>query len=159
MIDLKKLKFLFFFIILTSCLIDEDEDVIRDGFELSFFNRTNTTYTGKLLIGGFKDNIFIATDSINFEREIAIGTETVPNQFTDANRWKPDLDKIRNLPSANSYFKIKLSDGTNQLLTRFDTNELFNLKLPNTDHYRGNFGYISITIDDNQISAHAIQEE
>jgi hypothetical protein len=146
------LVFSLFFI---SCLIDED--FIREGFQTNYFNDTNQTYTGKIIIGGFKNNLFVATDSINFERAIESNRQTI--MFTDANRWKPDLDKIRNLPSARCYFKIQLSDGRNQLITRYNSSELTSLQIPNTTHFRGDFGRIFISIRNDQISGSAVKEE
>ncbi|UAM97590.1 hypothetical protein K8354_14960 [Polaribacter litorisediminis] len=155
----KFIKILVFSLLFISCLIDEDEDVIRNGFQINLSNSTNKVYTGKYIIGGFKDNVFIVTDSIDFEREVKTGILTVPPHFTDANRWKPDLSKIRAIPSERCYFRIKLSDGRNQLITRFDSSELMSLQLPNTTHFRGDFGRLIIAIQDNQITGYAAKEE
>lgn len=140
----KVIKIFIFSLLFISCLIDEDEDLIRDGFQTNYFNDTNQTYTGKIIIGGFKDNAFVAKDSINFDRAIEANRQTI--MFTDNDRWKPDLSKIRAIPSENCYFKIKLSDGRNQLITRINSNEFMNLKLSSTQNFRGDFGRIFINI-------------
>jgi len=152
---MKNIKLLFVAILFVSCLIDEDEDVIRDGFKITYFNDTNQTYTGKIIIGGLENNLFVATDSINFDREIEANRQTI--MYMDKDRWKPDLDKIRNLPSARCYFKIQLSDTRNQLITRYNSSELTSLQIPNTTHFRGDFGRIFISIRNDQISGRAVQ--
>ena len=154
---MKKIKYLWIAFILTSCLIEEDEDVIRDGFQTNFFNLTNSDYNGKIIVGGYKNNFFVATDSINLDTTILSNRKSI--FFTDVDRWLPDLSKIRAIPSERCFFKIKLSNGRKELITRFNSTELMSLKLPSTNYFRGNFGFLSITIDNNQISGHAIEEE
>ena len=153
----KLIIILVFSLLFISCLIDEDEDDIRDGFQITYFNDTNQTYIGKIIIGGLENNLFVATDSINFDREIEANRQTI--MYMDKDRWKPDLIKIREIPVENCYFKIKLSDGRSQLIKRINSNELMNLKLPSTQNFRGDFGRIFINVKDNLIYGSAIKEE
>lgn len=145
------------FLVITSCDF-EDEDVIRNGFTFRIANRTNEAYIAAIVIGGFKNNNFIATDSINFERALEIGGSNLLSHFVDENRWKPSLDKIRNIPSNRCYFKLKLSNSREEMITRYNSSELMSLLLPNSNVFKGDFGAIYLNINDSQISGKAAEE-
>lgn len=116
-------------LILISCLflascISQDGDLDEYGITFSIANNTNQTYeNASITIGGMKDGEFIGTESYKLpilkiigyydwntygdnREEIAIGQ----------NRWNPNLDLIRAIPSEKVYFKLKLAEGSETLL-------------------------------------------
>ena len=114
-------------IFFLSCA-DPGGEFIFDGFELNFSNRTNINYKGELVIGGLVNGDFIPTDSVVID-EIKMGSNNVLSTYFDEDRWKPNLSKIRGLSSDRCYFKLKLSNGREEMLVFFNSTELFNLKL------------------------------
>lgn len=148
------MKNLLLFFLLTSCV---DVDPTYSGFQLDFWNGTNEVYNAEIIIGGLNDGKFIATDSV-VVKEIEIdGNNSLP-YFVSENRWKPDLNKIREIPSEWCCFKIKLSNGREELIARYNTNELFSLQLLNKDSFKGDFGVLIITINNSIITGRALVE-
>ncbi|WP_088323474.1 hypothetical protein [Polaribacter tangerinus] len=145
-----------FLILIVSCG-DPGGEQIFDGFSVSFINRTDQTLDAKILVGGFSDGVFYPTDSI-IAKNVKTGT-IMNGYFEDADRWKPDLDKIRNIPLERSYFKLKLSNGREEMLTVFNSTELFNLKLPNTKNFVGDYGRLFVTIFDTEVIGRAVEME
>lgn len=147
------------FLLIFSCA-DPGGDPVFEGFEFSVANRTNLVYQGEIVIGGFVNNKFIATDSIQFIRDLKIGggAVTLGYHFIDDNRWKPNLDKIRNIPSEKCYFKLKLSNGRTGIITKYNSNELFSLFLPKNKQFKGRYGNLFLHIDNDQISGNASEE-
>mgnify|MGYP003624187740 CR=1 FL=1 len=152
----KNIFLLFSTILLFSCS-DPGGDLEYDGFELNFFNYTNKTYKAEIIIGGVINGDFVPTDSV-IVNEINIGSRNSLSAFFDVNRWKPSLEKIRDLPSDRCYFKLKLSDGREELIFKSNSNDLMSLKLPKTPYFKGLFGILLITIEDNKIIGGASKE-
>ena len=136
--------FLFFCAMLLISCGDPGGDTIYEGFSLSFINKTNPTYDVEIVIGALSNGMFHPTDSIVATNVMQGGD--LPTYFRDENRWKPDLNKIKNLPSDRCYFKIKLSDGREELLTEYSSNELFSLLMPSESNFSGRFGVLVISI-------------
>lgn len=141
-----------------SCA-DPGGEPVYDGLTFQISNRTNEIYQGEIVIGSLVNNKFIATDSIKFIRSLEVGSalSNYPH-FVGENRWKPNLAKIRNIPSERCYFKLKLSNGRFGIITRYNSNELFSLLLPVSEYFSGDYGLIFLNIDDNQLSGLAAEE-
>lgn len=147
---------IFSIIILQSCS-DPGGEKSYEGFEFTIPNSTNQVYTGEIVIGGLVDNVFRPTDSIFFLRDLEIGNLNLLPHFFDGNRWKPNLDKIRSLPSERCYFKLKLSNGREEMLVFFNSTELFNLKLPNTKNFIDDYGRLFVNISNTDIVGNAAE--
>lgn len=98
-----------------------------EGFRFSISNSETELENAKILIGGKKNNNFIATDSILLSRiysplsslnnffQLKEG-KAVKDYYYKSNRWKPNLDLIRAIPSDSCYFKLVLPNGRESLL-------------------------------------------
>ena len=95
---------------------------------------------------------------MKFKRSLERGNSTVGFHFVDEGGWKPDLNKIKIIPSERCYFKLKLSNGRSGVITRYNSNELFSLLLPEENYFRGDYGVLYLNIDDTQISGYAAEE-
>jgi len=140
---------------LFSCS-DPGGDPVFDGFQFAIKNETNKKYSIELVIGGMKNDVFIPTDSIIMQPEIE--ANSYPSYFTEANRWKPNLNKIRAIPSERCYFKIKLSNNRVELIGRYNQQELMGLLLPNEDVFEGDYGRLLIAIWENEVTGYAGEE-
>ena len=125
---------LFLFI---SCNPLENIDLEHFGITFTINNNTNVIYTdASITIGGMKDGKFIGTETYNFPKLTITGTNEwntyygngeggllrIANNSVDGNdRWNPNLDLIRNIPSEKAYFKLRLAEGNETLLR--DVNE------------------------------------
>lgn len=160
MIKTKFLIGLIITLIIISCdgIGDPGGEPIYNGFEFSVLNRTNNTYEGKILIGGLENNIFKATDSVNFSRPLEIGGLDLSSHFVGDNRWQPNLETVRKI-SNKCYFKIKLNNNRNEVLLDFDTNGFFSLDLPQSDFFKGGNGKIFITIKEDNIWGDVAERE
>ncbi|WP_347174072.1 hypothetical protein [Polaribacter uvawellassae] len=141
--------------ILISCL--KDEDRVRYGFTIAFWNYTNEVYDAKMIIGGMKNGIFIPTDSISVNK-IKLGGDIHPYYFINENRWKPNLDKIRTIPSERCYFMLKLSSQREEMIKKYEQQELMSMLLPSSDTFIDDYGRLLISIRDNQITGRAAKE-
>ena len=141
--------FLFFCAMLLISCGDPGGDTIYEGFSLSIYDRTDTALDYELVIGGFFQGNFIPTESLLITN-VELENIRPLTPYFDQNNWKPDLNKIKNLPSDRCYFKIKLSDGREELLTEYSSNELFSLLMPSESNFSGRFGvlFISIALDE-----------
>ncbi|MFK8060816.1 MAG: hypothetical protein AB8B78_12090 [Polaribacter sp.] len=157
----KNILILFITLVLLSCdgIGDPGGEPIFDGFMISVNNSTNKVYQGEIVIGGLQNNNFIATDSVSFKRDLEIGGSNLGFHFVNDNRWKPNLDKIKTLPSDSCYFKLKLSSGRQEIITRYNSNKLFSLKLPETTNFKGDFGRLIISISDTSVIGRAAKED
>ncbi len=124
----------------------------QEGFTFSFSNRTDQVYDAQLSIGGLKDGVFVATASVPITN-LQIGyADVIPSYYKDENRWQPDLEAIRNIPSEYAYFKLKLSENREGIIEKFDTSELFKLAIPSGKKFIDDEGRINIYITDDKIS-------
>lgn len=120
-----------------------------EGFLVGLYNPSEISYNnGELVIGSFDNQgNFIATDSIILN-DIK-GGRSFENYFVNENRWKPDLNRIRAIPSDTCYFKLKLSNGREEIIKKnvFGEGQMA-LRLPtNKDNFRGAFGSLGIYIE------------
>ncbi|NVK53066.1 MAG: hypothetical protein HWD85_09040 [Flavobacteriaceae bacterium] len=142
--------------VMTSCDWFEDENY--EGFMVSFSNHTSKVYDGVMIIGGFKNGNFVPTDSVEVP-QIKLGSGVAnPSYFIDKNRWKPNLDKIRKIPSERCYFKLKLSDGRSELIKRYQSSELMSLLLPSEKYFENDYGDLLLVIWDQEITGRAAKE-
>lgn len=131
------------FVFLTSCV--RDEDMPFEGFTFLFSNHTSRNYSeAELFIGGIKNGVFIPTDSILIVPKIK--TNGNGYHFIGENRWKPDLRKIRAIPSDRCYFFIKLTNDRESLLGKYNQTEPFSINLPSDNTIGGNMGSVRIYI-------------
>ncbi len=139
-----------------SCFSDEDRSFT--GFTFSISNLTNQRYDAELFIGGFQDGVFIATDSVPIPN-LRVGYSDVNGgYYIDENRWQPNLDAIRALPSEHAYFKLKLSEEREALIGRYQSSELFSLAIPPGKIFIDDEGRILIYFDDSVIYGSALSE-
>lgn len=141
--------------VLTSCV--KDEDRTQYGFTISFSNNTTKVYDAKMVIGGMKNGVFIATDSVNVN-QIKVGGDIHPYYFNGDNRWKPNLDKIKTIPSERCYFMLKLSNNRTEMIGRYNQQEQMSLLLPNNDTFVDDFGRLIIALWDNEVTGYAAEE-
>ena len=150
----RTLLLVFTVLIFSSCV--KDKDRVFNGFEFSFSNYTNKVYDAKMYIGGMKNGIFISTDSINVS-QIKIGASG-GYYFGDENRWKPDLDKIRTIPSQHCYFKIRLSPQREEMIKRSGQSQILSLMLPSGDFFTGDYGSLIFGIRDSEVTGRVVKE-
>lgn len=99
-----------------------------------------------------KNSAFVVTDSIK------IPGKTNGYYFIGKNKWKPDLRKIKAIPSDRCYFFIKLSDQREELIESYDNQtELFSLKIPNSSVFIGDEGTLIIAILDDKVTGYALE--
>ena len=147
-----KITLFTFFILLCSACLDPGGEPSFEGFTFSFSNRTDQIYDAQLYIGDLKDGVFVATDSVPITN-LQIGyADVIPSYYKDENRWQPDLEAIRNIPSEYAYFKLKLSESREGIIEKFDTSELFKLAIPNGKKFIDDDGRINIYITNDKIS-------
>ncbi|NVK51604.1 MAG: hypothetical protein HWD85_01625 [Flavobacteriaceae bacterium] len=128
------------------------------GFEFGFWNYTNEVYDAELVIGGFNNGKFIPTDSIMID-QIKIGGAVLHGyHFSGENRWQPNLDKIRNIPSERCYFKLKLTPQRQEMIIRSGQTDILGLKLPSRGHFKDLHGLLLISIRDTKIEGKDSQE-
>lgn len=151
----QKIIFVLTFFIFSSCM--KDEHRTRYGFTIAFWNYTSEVYDAKMIIGGMKNGIFIPTDSININK-IKLGGDIHPYYFINDNRWRPNLDKIRTIPSERCYFMLKLSNQRQEIIKRYEQQELMSMLLPSSDTFIDDYGRLLISIRNNQITGRAAKE-
>lgn len=140
----------------VSCV--EIDDRYIEGFSFSFANHTDKEYDAILYIGGIINRNFIATDSVEVPNLKTGSFHIHGSYFNDENRWKPDLDKIRALPSQRCYFKIKLSDGREKVILN-TSSEFFGLDISDgKKEFVNEKGRIYMYIYDDDIFAKAAKE-
>ena len=113
-----KTKFLIVFscLLLSSCIL-KDGDIDLYGITFSIANNTNQTYeNASITIGGMKDGEFIGTESYKLPTLKIISSydwntygDNKQEVATGQNRWNPNLDLIRQIPSEKAYFKLTLA--------------------------------------------------
>ncbi|MGB0891057.1 MAG: hypothetical protein ACPGUU_01805, partial [Flavobacteriaceae bacterium] len=124
---------------------------------------TDKEYDAILYIGGIINRNFIATDSVKLKDIKKGGVKQVGKDiyniyFTNENRWRPNLDKIRAIPSERCYFKIKLSDGREKVILN-TSSEFFGLDISDgKKEFVNEKGRIYMYIYDDDIFAKAAKE-
>ena len=151
---MKKIHIIFLVVALsfTSCLDgigDPGGEPDYDGLTFSIINTSDEAYQeSTIFIGGLdQQDIYQPTDSIVLDN-IKRGGGFIPYYFNE-NRWKPDLAKIRALPSDSCYFKIKLSNGREEFFKRPMNNNITRLalKLPEEEVFESDYGSINVQIE------------
>ncbi len=117
--------------LLCSCNLMSDNfhgEEAQYGFLFDVKNDTDIAYNSPVIyIGGIKDDVFISIDSIP-TRAIPVGSDDWNIHVGDVvsggsgSRWKPDLQKIKDIPSKQYNFKMKLSNSREDIL-RWTGNE------------------------------------
>lgn len=132
-----------------------------EGFRFSISNTDKEFENAKILIGGKRNNKFIATDSIilpkiyspqsSLSNHFQIRNDkAVKEYFYKRNRWKPNLDLIRAIPSDSCYFKLVLPDGRESLLKN-NKGVLAKTELPIGRVITNSDGFIQIQIQKDSI--------
>lgn len=150
-----KLFLIYVLLLSVSCTSDWDRDF--EGFTFSFTNN-NKIENAKLYIGGIINGNFVKTDSIFFS-EIKTGTiHTNTGYFVDDNRWKPHLERIRNIPSDSCYFKLKFKD-REEILINSNSSGYFSLDISDSkEFFINDKGSVLINIMSNEITARVASE-
>ncbi len=151
----KTLILLLFTLTLFSCS-DPGGDPVFDGFEFDFRNKTNQEYTIEIVIGGMQNGTFVPTDSILMPSEL-IANKNI-SFYTEENRWKPNLNKIKAIPSERCYFKIKLSPQREEVIIKSGQSDALGLLLPSSNFFAGDYGRLIIGIWENEVTGRAAEE-
>jgi hypothetical protein len=151
----KTLILLLFTLTLFSCS-DPGGDPVFDGFEFDFRNKTNQEYTIEIVIGGMQNGTFVPTDSILMPSEL-IANKNI-SFYTEENRWKPNLNKIKAIPSERCYFKIKLSPQREEVIIKSGQSDALGLLLPSSNFFAGDYGRLIIGIWDNEVTGYTPKE-
>ena len=151
---MKKILILWFLVLTLFSCADPGGEEVFEGFMFSFHEFTGEDYDIEIVIGGMDKGIFKPTDSIKMETKLP-ALKKAYNFFFDDNRWKPDLDKIRAIPSSHCYFKIKLSNNRTEMIEVFNQKVLMSLLLPSGDVFVGDYGRLVISIRKDKITGKA----
>lgn len=152
----KTILFLATFLLLVSCMKDEDRD--QFGFTFSVANKSGLEHENiKITIGGMQDGEFIGTESYTFPKILVLSNDwpdTTGNQSQSfafyEDRWNPDLSRIKRL-SERAYFMIQFEDGVPFLLYDNFGNgqgELTSFAIPENNIIKNEFGFLDISIED-----------
>ena len=149
----KSILFLVITVLTLFSCADPGGDPIFDGFSFSFYEFTGEGYDIEVVIGGMDNGIFKPTDSVKMGAKIPSLARGETYLYSNE-RWKPDLDKIRTIPSSHCYFKIKLSNdrgNRTEMIGGYNQQELMKLLLPSGDAFVGEYGRLVILIRKNEI--------
>ena len=138
-----------------SCA-DPGGDPIYEGLEFDFRNKTNEKYDIEIVIGGMSNGNFISTDSIVMPSKIQENSSKF--FYLDQDRWKPNLDKIRDIPSERCYFKIKLSLQREEMVKRSDKSDALGLLLPSNDFFAGDYGRLILVVEGSEVTGYTLKE-
>ena len=152
----KNILFLVITVLTLFSCADPGGDPIFDGFEFDIRNKTNKDYSIEIVIGGIQNGNFIATDSIKLLPEIQMNNSSF--YFTEEDRWRSNLNKIRTISSESCFFKIKLSSQRIEIIKKNIQSEALSLKLPNGDFFEGDYGRLIIAIWDNEVTGYTPKE-
>ncbi len=137
-------------ILFNSCV--KDEDRVFEGFSFYITSNVGSFEDAEIVIGGMQNNIFVPTDSIKFDK-----IEYLSKHYHfDDNRWKPNLDKIRAIPSGRCYFKIKLSSQREEMI--MNNSSLMSLLLPKENFFKGRYGQLQLNIEVDKVFGGADEE-
>ena len=136
-----------------SCVLDKGRPY--EGFSFLIYNNAHEVFEdAEVVIGGMQNGAFIPTDSIKFDE---IDARLAPRHYHfDDNRWKPNLDKIRAIPSERCYFKIKLSAQREELI--MNNGSLMSLLLPSENFFKGRYGELQLNIQIDNVYGGADEE-
>ncbi|WP_347172825.1 hypothetical protein [Polaribacter uvawellassae] len=140
------------FILFNSC--GRDEDIPREGFSFYITSNVGSFEDSEIVIGGMQNGTFVPTDSIQFDKIEFLSKHYHVNE----NRWKPNLDKIRRIPSERCYFKIKLSDQREEFIKVYNQNVTMSLLLPSENVFIGDYGELIIAITGTEVTGYAAKE-
>jgi hypothetical protein len=155
---MKIIIFVSFLVVLTSCDIS-DPEADKIGFEISVANDSGVNYdNAKLMIGGMKDGKFIKTESYSLPTLFARTSNNESQTIAlDDNRWKPNLDLIRAIPSNRAYFSIQFEGKEEVLLYDFwekYKGELVSVTISEGRVIKNDDGELTISIEKDTVLAH-----
>ncbi len=150
---MKKIIIIVFVALTLNSCADPGGEEVFEGFMFSFYEYTGEDYDIEIVIGGMDNGIFKPTDSIKMETKLP-ALKKAYNFFFEDNRWQPDLNKIRAIPSEKCYFKIKLSNNRAEMIGGYQE-ELMSLLLPSGDVFIGDYGRLVILIKKDKITGKA----
>ncbi len=151
---MKKIIIIVFVALTLNSCADPGGEEVFEGFMFSFYEYTGEDYDVEVVIGGMENGIFKPTDSIKMETKLP-ALKKAYNFFFEDNRWQPDLNKIRAIPSEKCYFKIKLSNNRTEMIGRYNLPGLMSLSLPSGDVFVGDYGRLVISIRKDKITGNA----
>ena len=140
------------FILFNSCV--KDEDRVFEGFSFYITSNVGSFEDSEIVIGGMQNGTFVPTDSIQFDKIEYLSK----HYYFDENRWKPNLAKIRTIPSERCYFKIKLSDQREEFIKVYNQNDTMSLLLPSENVFTGDYGRLIIAITGTEVTGRAAEE-
>ncbi len=153
----KVIIFVSFLVVLASCDIsDEDED--KFGFVFTVTNNLSAEHdNAKITIGGMKDGKFVGTESYTFPKLLTTQYHGWYQWVAHNERWNPNLDLIRAIPSEKAYFSIQL-EGKEEIVL-YDSwekhqGDLVNIAIPKGTIIKNDDGHLSISIGENNVLAH-----
>ena len=149
---MKKRILLLVFIVFIFSSCTKDEDRVFEGFSFYITSNVGSFEDAEIVIGGMQNNIFVPTDSIKFDKIEYLSK----HYYFDDNRWKPNLDKIRAIPSGRCYFKIKLSDQREEMI--MNNSSLMSLLLPKEHFFKGRYGQLQLNIEVDKVFGGADEE-
>ena len=142
-------------LIFNSCA--RDEDIPYEVFSFFIYNNAHKVFiNAEVVIGGFLNGEFVPTDSIKFNK--IDGRLTPEYHFINENRWNPNLNKIKAIPSDRCYFKIKLSSDREEMIKQSGQSILLNLLLPNRNVFEVDYGSLIFGIRDNEVTGRSAKE-
>lgn len=150
----KKILILWFLVLTLFSCEDPGGEEIFEGFSFSFYEYTGEDYDVEIVIGGMDNGVFKPTDSIKMETKLP-ALKKAYNFFFEDNRWQPDLNKTRAIPSEKCYFKIKLSNNRTEMIGVYNQEGLMSLSLPSGDVFVGDYGRLIISIRKDEITSKA----
>ena len=95
------------------------------GFNFWLFNESGLEYhNAEITIGGLKDGIFVETESYPLPKILVPNSSQWPIDNSSkgqyiCERWNPNLDLIRAIPSNKVYFSLKIGNNTAAIATIF----------------------------------------
>lgn len=108
-------------IVLASCR-PVDKEIERDlfGFSFDVLNGTQQEYkNAEISIGGIKEGKFMATESYILPTILINEFNTKIQKIAFENKWQPNLDLVRAIPSKKAYFSFRKQGGEEVLLYGF----------------------------------------
>jgi len=144
---LQRLIIVLTLLVFASCV--KDEDRVFEGFTFVITNETDIEYDAEIFIGGMENGVFVWTESKLITKIKSGGNN--PHYFIDENRWKPNLELIRALPSENCYFKLKLTNNREEILKIYNTTNPFNIDISNEKKNEGDEGRMYLYIHDDKV--------
>jgi len=149
-----KLKLILYcstFLLLSCGSLDGDR--VQFGFTFDVSNDSGVEINNaKITIGGLKNGEFVGTESYLLPT-IRIREYNWESQLIaiNDNRWEPNLELIRSIPSEKAYFSIELEGRNPILLYNKKNNEIVSVALSNNIIIKNDDGKLQIVIEKDTI--------